>query len=30
MTMSVIGLDIAKRVFHVYTIQTDGKVIKKM
>lgn len=30
MTMSVIGLDIAKRVLHVYTIQADGKVIKKM
>lgn len=30
MNHSVIGLDIAKRVFHVYTIQADGKVLKKM
>jgi transposase len=30
MSHSVIGLDIAKSVFHVYTIQEDGKVLKKM
>jgi transposase len=30
MSHSVIGLDIAKSVFHVYAIQTDGKVLKKM
>jgi transposase len=30
MSHSVIGLDIAKSVFHVYTIQADGKVLKKM
>lgn len=30
MNHNVIGLDIAKRVFHVYTIQADGKVFKKM
>ena len=30
MNNSVVGLDIAKQVFHVYTIQADGKVYKKM
>ena len=30
MNNSVVGLDIAKQVFHVYTIQTDGKVYKQM
>ena len=30
MKSSIIGLDIVKRVFHVYTIQADGKVFKKM
>ena len=30
MSHNVIGLDIAKSVFHVYTIQADGKVLKKM
>ena len=30
MNNSAIGLDIAKNVFHVYTIKTDGKVLKKM
>lgn len=30
MNSSVVGLDIAKRVFHVYTIKADGKVFKKM
>ena len=30
MSHSIIGLDIAKSVFHVYTIQADGKVLKKM
>ena len=30
MSQSIIGLDIAKCVFHVYTIQSDGKVFKKM
>lgn len=30
MNHSVIGLDIAKHVFHLYTIQADGKTYKKM
>ena len=30
MNHNVIGLDIAKHVFHLYTIQSDGKVFKKM
>ena len=30
MNTSVVGLDIAKHVFHVYTILADGKVCKKM
>ena len=30
MNISVVGLDIAKNVFHLYTIQADGKVLKKM
>ena len=30
MNSSVVGLDIAKCVFHVYTIKADGKVFKKM
>ena len=30
MNHNVVGLDIAKRVFHVYTIQAYGKVIKQM
>ena len=30
MSHNVIGLDIAKSVFHVYTIQADGKILKKM
>ena len=30
MSHSVIGLDIAKSVFHVYMIQADGKILKKM
>jgi len=30
MNHNVIGLDIAKHVFHLYTIQADGKVFKKM
>jgi transposase len=30
MNHSVIGLDIAKHVFHLYTIQADGKIYKKM
>ena len=29
MNNSVIGLDIAKNVFHLYSINNDGKVIKK-
>ena len=29
MNSSVIGLDIAKNVFHLYTITQEGKVIKK-
>jgi transposase len=30
MNHNVIGLDIAKHVFHLYTIQANGKVFKKM
>jgi transposase len=30
MSHNVIGLDIAKSVFHLYTIQADGKILKKM
>jgi hypothetical protein len=30
MNHSVIGLDIAEHVFHIYTIQADGKSFKKM
>lgn len=30
MNHSVIGLDIAKHVFHLYTVQGDGKTYKKM
>lgn len=30
MNSSVIGLDLAKRVFHVHAIQADGKVIRQM
>jgi len=30
MNKSIIGLDIAKRVFHIYTIREDGKVFRKM
>lgn len=30
MNTSVVGLDIAKNVFHLYTIKTDGKVLKKV
>jgi transposase len=30
MNQNVMGLDIAKHVFHIYTIQAEGKVFKKM
>jgi len=30
MNSSVVGLDIAKNVFHLYTINADGKALKKM
>ncbi len=29
MNTSVIGLDIAKNIFHLYTLNADNKVIKK-
>lgn len=30
MNINVVGLDIAKNVFHVYTIKADGKILKKV
>jgi len=29
MNNSVIGLDIAKNIFHLFTLLTDGKILKK-